>query len=76
MSKRFIINAATTFKDRDGNDRTKYRDCGTAFVNRTRDGAEVINLKFDFIPTPAPGQHLEIVCFEPKAKDDQDPVTE
>lgn len=66
-AKRFTINAVTTFKDKDGNDRNSYARCGTAFVNQTRDGAEVINLKFDFMPV---GQDVEIVCFEPKAKDD------
>ena len=76
MTKRFNITAITTFADKDGNDRKNYTRCGTAFINTTKAGDEVINLKFDFIPTPAPGQSLEIACFEPKAKEDDDPVTE
>ncbi len=71
MTKRFNITAITTFEDKEGKQRKNYTRCGTAFINTTQDGAEVINLRFDFIPTAAPGQSLEIACFEPKAKDDR-----
>jgi len=65
--KRFTINAVTTYQDNEGKERSSYARCGTAFVNQTRDGAEVINFKFDFMPV---GPNVEIVGFEPKAKDD------
>jgi len=67
--KRFIANAVTTYTDGEGKERKNYARCGTAFLNQTRDGAEVINLKFDFMPV---GQDVEIACFEPKAKDEND----
>lgn len=76
MTKRFNITIVTTFKTNDGGERKNYTRCGTAFLNQTRDGDEVLNLKFDFIPVPAPGQHMEIVGFTPKAKEDDDPVHE
>ena len=70
MTKRLIITAITFYEDRDGNERKKFTPCGTAFVNQIQDGQEVTNLKFDFMPTAAPGQRLEIALFPPKAKDD------
>ncbi|MDG1207613.1 MAG: hypothetical protein P8Q48_01700 [Paracoccaceae bacterium] len=76
MSKRFNITVVTTFQDRDGKDRKNYTRCGTAFLNPTQNGPEVINLKFDFIPTAAPGQMMEIACFEPKAKEEDDGVVD
>lgn len=66
-SKYFPIQAVTTYTDNEGNERKSYARCGSAFLNQTRDGAEVINLKFDFMPV---GPNVEIVCFEPKARDD------
>lgn len=69
-SKRFTINAITTYTDGEGKERKNFARCGTAFINETRDGAEVINLKFDFMPV---GQDVEIACFEPKPKDDNGP---
>jgi len=47
-----------------------------AFLNQTQNGPEVINLKFDFIPTAAPGQTMEVACFEPKAKEEDDGVVD
>lgn len=76
MSKRFNITVITEFKDRDGKDRKTYTRCGSAFLNQINNGAEVINLQFDFIPTAAACQTIEIVCFEPKAKEEGHPVTE
>lgn len=70
MDKRFNINAITSYEDKDGNTRKSYARCGTAFLKTTQNGDEVINLLFDFIPTAAAGKKLEIACFEPKAKDD------
>ncbi len=76
MSKRFNITVVTTFQDPDGKDRKNYTRCGTAFLNQTQNGPEVINLKFDFIPTAAPGQTMEVACFEPKAKEEDDGVVD
>ena len=70
--KRFNISAITTWTDNEGKERKNYADCGTAFINDTQDGKQVINLKFDFIPTAAAGRSLEIACFEPKAKKNND----
>ncbi len=75
MSKRFNITVVTEFKDRDGKDRKIYTRCGSAFLNQISDGTEVINLKFDFIPTAAPCQTIEIACFEPKAKEEGRPAS-
>lgn len=75
--KRFNITAKTTWTDKkSGETRNNFARCGSAFINTTQAGAEVINLEFDFIPTAAAGKTLEIVCFEPKAKDDGGDVTE
>ncbi len=76
MSKRFNITVVTEFKDRDGKDRKTYTRCGSAFLNQINDGTEAISLKFDFIPTAAPCQTIEIVCFEPKTKEEGRPVIE
>lgn len=76
MTNRFNINVVTTFKTQDGGEKKNYTRCGTAFVNQTQSGEDVLNLKFDFIPVPAPGQTMEIVGFRPKAKENDDPVAE
>ena len=73
MTNRFNITAITTYKDGDGNERKSYARCGTAFINETRDGEQVINLKFDFQPV---GPDVEIACFKPKPKDEGGDVIE
>ena len=73
MTNRFNITAITTYKDGEGKERKNYARCGTAFINETREGEQVINLKFDFMPV---GPNVEIACFKPKPKDDDGDVIE
>ena len=73
MTNRFNITGITIYKDGEGKERKSYARCGSAFINETRDGEQVINLKFDFMPV---GPYVEIACFKPKPKDDDGDVTE
>ena len=72
MTNRFNITIVTTFKTEDG-ERKNYTRCGTAFLNQTQAGEDVLNLKFDFMPVPAPGQTMEIVGFRPKDRETNGP---
>ena len=68
MSKRYNITVITAY-EANGEKRKSYDVCGSAFENQTENNGTVINLKFKYIPVPAPGQTMEIALFEPKAKD-------
>ena len=68
---RYTLHVPVTFT-KDGKDQTRYNRVGAVFENQRKDtGETVLSIKLDF-----PVGATELVAFLPKAKDDEDPVTE
>lgn len=70
MTRRYILTAPVTFTQ-NGQERTKYTTVGSVFENTRENGEKVLSIKLDF-----PVGATELVAFEPKSKDEKDPVVD
>jgi len=71
MSKRrFTLTVPVTFTQ-NGQERTKYTPVGSVFENTRENGETILSIKLDF-----PVAVTELVAFEPKSKDEKDPVVD